>query len=179
MQEPRAGAGQRGGGRPGEGRTPSGGEMKRSVLFLCTHNSARSQMAEGLLEALVGDRYEAASAGISATRVRPQAVAVLAELGIDISGHRSKSIEEFRGRLFDVVVTVCDHARETCPFFPGKLVLHEGFLDPAAAQGSEEEVLETFRKVRDQIAAWIVATFGSAGGPEAARSGAAGGPARP
>ena len=140
--------------------------MKRSVLFVCTHNSARSQMAEGLLNALVGDRYEAASAGTSATRVRPEAIAVLAELGIDIAHHRSKTVEEFRGRLFDVVVTVCDNARETCPFFPGKLVLHQSFLDPAAAAGSEEEVLEAFRKVRDQIASWIVATFGSANGPQ-------------
>jgi arsenate reductase len=139
--------------------------MKKTVLFLCTHNSARSQMAEGLLNALVGDRFEAASAGVSASRVRPEAVTVLAELGIDISRHRSKSIEEFRGRSFDVVVTVCDHARETCPFFPGKLVLHEAFLDPAAAQGDEEEILEAFRRIRDQIASWIVATFGSADGP--------------
>lgn len=140
--------------------------MKRSVLFICTHNSARSQMAEGLLNALVGDRYEAASAGTTATRVRPEAVAALAELGIDITHHRSKSMEEFRGRIFDVVVTVCDSARETCPFFPGRLVLHQSFRDPAAAEGSEEEVLEAFRTVRDQIASWIVATFGSAHGPQ-------------
>ena len=143
--------------------------MKRSVLFICTHNSARSQMAEGLLNALVGDRYEALSAGTSAARVRPEAVAVLAELGIDISEHRSKTIEEFRGRVFDVVVTVCDKARESCPFFPGKLVLHQSFMDPAAAQGSEDEVLEAFRKVRDQIASWIVAAFGSAQGPQPER----------
>jgi arsenate reductase len=143
--------------------------MKRSVLFICTHNSARSQMAEGLLNALVGDRYEAMSAGTGATGVRPEAIAVLAELGIDISGHSSKTVEEFRGRVFDVVVTVCDNARESCPFFPGKLVLHEGFIDPAAAQGSADEVLEAFRKVRDQIASWIVATFGSARGPQPER----------
>jgi arsenate reductase len=144
--------------------------MKRSVLFICTHNSARSQMAEGLLNGLVGDRYEAASAGIEATRVRPEAIAVLAELGIDISRHRSKTLEEFRGRQFDFVVTVCDSARERCPFFPGKQVLHESFLDPSAARGDEQEVLEAFRRARDQVASWIVATFGSAHGPEPERT---------
>jgi arsenate reductase len=143
--------------------------MKRSVLFVCTHNSARSQMAEGLLNALVGDRYEAQSAGILATAVRSEAIAVMGELGIDISRHRSKAIDEFRGRQFDIVVTVCDSARESCPFYPGKLVLHQSFLDPAAEQGGEEVILEAFRRVRDQLAAWIVATFGSAEGPQPER----------
>ena len=140
--------------------------MKRTVLFVCTHNSARSQMAEGLLNSLMGDRYEASSAGTEATRVRPEAIAALAELDIDISHHRSKTVQEFRGRLFDVVVTVCDNAREACPFFPGRLTLHHSFFDPAATRGSDEEILEAFRRSRDQIAAWLVAEFGSAHGPQ-------------
>jgi arsenate reductase len=139
--------------------------MKRSVLFICTHNSARSQMAEGLLNGLCGRDYAGFSAGLEPSSVRPEAVAVLAELGLDISHHRSKGLEEFRGHRFDVVVTVCDSARERCPFFPGRLILHESFVDPAAVGGGEAQRLEAFRRVRDQICTWVVATFGSAHGP--------------
>lgn len=135
--------------------------MKKKVLFICTHNSARSQMAEGLVNARYGDRFEAYSAGIEPTRVHPLAIKVMAELGIDISHHRSKSIEEFLGQEFDYVVTVCDHAKETCPFVPGaKEYLHAGFPDPAAAEGTEEERLAAFRQVRDAISAWLEKTFG-------------------
>ncbi len=134
---------------------------KRRVLFLCTHNSARSQMAEGLLRALYGDRYEVASAGTEPTAVRPEAIAVLREIGIDISHHRSKSVEAFRHQAFDVVVTVCDHARETCPFFPGaRRYLHRNFPDPAAVRGTEAERLQAFREVRDALKAWIQEVFG-------------------
>lgn len=139
--------------------------MKRKVLFICTHNSARSQMAEGLLRALYGDYYEAYSAGTQATRVNPYAIKVMAEIGIDISHQRSKSIEEFRSHKFDYVVTVCDHAKETCPFFPGaNFYIHKGFKDPSEAVGDEESILKEFRKVRDEIKMWIEETFGDING---------------
>lgn len=135
--------------------------MKKKVLFICTHNSARSQMAEGFLNALYGNRHEAHSAGIEPTRINPYAIKVMAEIGIDISTHRSKSIEEFRGKSFDYVVTVCDHAKETCPFFPeGEKLLHKGFKDPSEFKGTEEEILAKVRRVRDEIRNWIEKTFG-------------------
>ena len=118
-------------------------------------------MAEGLLQHLFGDKYEVYSAGVYPTRVNPYAIKVMAEMGIDISGQRSKSIEEFRGREFDLVVTVCDGAKENCPFFPGKKVVHKSFEDPALAKGTEEEILKVFRKVRDEIKDWIVSYFGN------------------
>ncbi len=122
------------------------------VLFLCTHNSARSQMAEGLLTAWAGDRFEAHSAGTVATEVRPLAIEAMAELGIDISGHRSKSLTEYLGQPFDYAITTCDEAREACPFFPGAArQLHWSFDDPAAATGSEPDRLAVFRRVRDEI----------------------------
>ncbi len=122
------------------------------MLFLCTHNSARSQMAEGLLQHLAGDRFEVASAGTEATSVRPEAIEAMAELGVDISGQSSKTLERYLGEPFDHVVTVCDDANEACPVFPGaKSRLHWSFRDPSRAEGSEEERLEVFRKVRDEI----------------------------
>ncbi|TET19166.1 arsenate reductase ArsC [Candidatus Bathyarchaeota archaeon] len=134
--------------------------MKKKVLFICTHNSARSQMAEGLLNALYGDKYEAYSAGIEPAKVNPHAVRVMAQIGIDISKHRSKSIKEFRGKKFDYVVTVCDHAKEACPFFPGgEIFLHKGFNDPAKFKGTEDEVLTKVRRVRNEINEWIRKTF--------------------
>ncbi len=126
--------------------------MKKKVLFLCTENSCRSQMAEGLLRHLRGDKFEVFSAGTRPSAVNPAAIKVMAEIGIDISGHRSKSVEEFQGMNFDFVITTCDAARETCPVFPGKARrLHWNFKDPAAVRGSEEEILSAFRKVRDEI----------------------------
>jgi len=125
---------------------------KRSVLFLCTGNSCRSQMAEGLLRHLAGDRFEVASAGIRPAGLHPLAVAAMKEIGIDISGHRSKSVAEVESRAFDYVITVCDQVKEECPFFPARLAqLHWGFDDPAAARGTEEEKLRVFRRVRDEI----------------------------
>ncbi len=125
---------------------------KKRVLILCTGNSARSQMAEGLLRRDAGDRFEVFSAGTRPSRVRPEAIAVMQELGIDISGHRSKSVAEFTGQSFDYVLTVCDNARESCPIFPAKTVtLHQTFDDPAALQGSESERLAVFRRVRDEM----------------------------
>jgi len=123
------------------------------VLFLCTHNSARSQMAEGLLRAHGGPRFEAFSAGTVATEVRPLAIRAMAEIGIDLGDQTSKEVATFDGQEFDFVVTVCDDAREACPYFPGaKVQLHWSFEDPAAATGSEEARLDVFRRVRDQIA---------------------------
>jgi len=128
----------------------------RRVLFLCTHNSARSQMAEGLLRHLAGDRFEVMSAGTEATSVRSEAIEAMSELGVDISGQESKTLERYLGEPFDYVVTVCDDANEACPVFPGaKNRLHWSFQDPSRAEGSEEKRLEVFRKVRDEIQARI------------------------
>lgn len=138
--------------------------LRGKVLFICTHNSSRSQMAEGLLNHLYGDTFWAFSAGTKATNVNPYAVRVMEEIGIDISKNRSKSIEEFRGEKFDCVVTVCDSAKKTCPFFPGKRVIHKAFKDPALMKGDEQEVLQVFRNVREDIRDWIIKTFGTVGG---------------
>jgi arsenate reductase (thioredoxin) len=125
---------------------------KKRVLILCTGNSARSQMAEGLLRHDAADRFEVESAGTQPRRVRPEAIAVMKELGIDISGHRSKHVQEFERQSFDYVLTVCDNAKESCPVFPGHLNrIHQGFEDPAALQGTDEERLLLFRRVRDEI----------------------------
>jgi len=125
---------------------------KKKLLVLCTGNSARSQMAEGLFRHEGGDRFEVYSAGTKPSRVRDEAIAVMKEIGFDVSGQRSKSVDEFVGRDLDLVITVCNHAHETCPFFPGNVKrLHWPFDDPAAVQGSEEVRLTAFRKVRDQI----------------------------
>ncbi|MCA1564481.1 MAG: arsenate reductase ArsC [Acidobacteria bacterium] len=124
------------------------------VLILCTGNSARSQMAEGLLRHDGGGRFEVESAGVSPSRVRAEAVEAMREVGIDISGQRSKSVEEFAGQAFDYVITVCDNAREQCPFFPaGTRRIHWSFDDPASAEGDLEARLAVFRRVRDEIRA--------------------------
>ena len=126
--------------------------MKQRVLVLCTGNSARSQMAEGLLREMAGGRMEVFSAGTRPSVVNPLAIRAMSERGIDISGHRSKHLNEFLGQPFDYVITVCDSAAEACPMFPGRAQrIHWSFPDPAAAQGSEEERLRTFRQVRDDI----------------------------
>jgi arsenate reductase len=125
---------------------------KKRILILCTGNSARSQMAEVLLRHDAGDRFEVFSAGTKPSAVRPEAIAVMRELGIDISGHRSKSVDEFTGQSFDYVLTVCDSAKERCPFFPGKTVkIHRSFEDPAGLQGSDDERTRLFRRVRDEM----------------------------
>ena len=122
------------------------------ILVLCTGNSARSQMAEGMFRHEGGGKYEIFSAGTKPTSVRPEAIAVMRELGIDISGHRSKSVDEFAGQTFDYVVTVCDNARDNCPIFPGATErLHWSFEDPAAVEGNETERLAAFRRIRDQL----------------------------
>jgi arsenate reductase len=131
---------------------------KERVLFLCTHNSARSQMAEGLLRALKGDLYEVYSAGVSPTAVDPDAVRAMVEIGIDISRQRSKDLDEVRAIKFDLTVTVCDSAKEACPFFPGENEqIHKSFDDPAAYEG--EARFRAFRRVRDEIGEWIKETF--------------------
>ena len=129
---------------------------KTKVLFLCTHNSARSQMAWGLLRHLAGDHYEVMSAGTEATSVRPEAIFAMSELGVDISGQTSKTMERYLGEPFDCVITVCDDANEACPVFPGaENRLHWSFQDPSRAQGSDEERLEVFRTARNEIQARI------------------------
>lgn len=125
---------------------------RKRVLILCTGNSARSQMAEGLLRHLAGDRFEVASAGVSPTHVRPEAITAMREIGIDISDHHSKSVDEFANQEFDYVITVCDNANEQCPVFPGKTErIHWSFEDPAAAEGEENARLDVYRRVRDEI----------------------------
>ena len=125
---------------------------RQRVLILCTGNSARSQMAEGLLRQDAGDFFEVFSAGVKSTFVRPQAIEAMREVGIDISGQHSKSVEEFLDEEFDYVITVCDNANEQCPVFPGRTKrIHWSFEDPAAASGDEAAKLTVFRRVRDQI----------------------------
>ena len=125
---------------------------RKQVLILCTGNSARSQMAEGLLREMAGDRFEVESAGVAPTRVRPEAIEAMREVGIDISQQRSKSVDEFAGREFDYVITVCDNANEQCPVFPGRTErIHWSFDDPAAVEGDDETRLSAFRRVRDEI----------------------------
>ncbi len=126
--------------------------LKTTVLFLCTHNSCRSQMAEGLLRHLAGDRFEVASAGAQATRVHPDAIRVMKEIGIDISTHRSKDAAELLKERFAYVVRVCNRAKETCPIFPGAFRYYDwGLDDPAGAEGTEAERLAVFRRVRDEV----------------------------
>lgn len=134
--------------------------MKKKVLFICTHNASRSQMAEGFLRALKGNRYEAFSAGTEPQGVNPYAIQVMAETGIDLHGHRSKSVDEFRDMTFDDVVTVCDSARESCPvFLGGGRKRHQSFPDPSLLKGTEEEILAGFRSVRDAIRGWVQGEF--------------------
>lgn len=129
---------------------------KRRVLFVCIHNSARSQMAEGMLRAWAGDRFEVESGGTEASQVRPEAIAVMGELGIDISGHASKTIERHMGQPWDWLIPVCEEACEACPYVPGaKAVLRWSFDDPSAASGTPDERLAVFRRVRDELAAQV------------------------
>jgi arsenate reductase len=132
---------------------------KKNILFICTHNSCRSQIAEGILNAIYGSSYNAFSAGNIPNTVNSYVIEILKEIGIDLSKHASKSIEEFRGKEFDYVVTLCDNAKETCPYFPGKKLIHRDFPDPADAKGSKEDILNVFRKVRDQIKDFVIETF--------------------
>jgi arsenate reductase (thioredoxin) len=135
------------------------------VLFLCTHNSARSQMAEGLLRQLAGDRVEVHSAGTEATRVRPLAIRAMDEVGVNISEQESKTLDRYLHEPFDYVITVCDEANEACPFFPGaQSRLHWSFEDPSKAEGSEEERLVVFRRVRDGIRDRVQAELVNGGG---------------
>jgi arsenate reductase (thioredoxin) len=135
--------------------------MKKKILFICTHNAARSQMGEGYMRAKYGDLYDVFSGGTEVTRVHPTAIEVMKEIGINISGHRSKLIDEFFGQGIETVITVCDAANRACPFFPGaKDVIHQGFADPSGFTGTDEEVRAGFRKVRDEIIHWIDAKFG-------------------
>ena len=134
---------------------------KRNVLILCTGNSARSQMAEGVLRDIAGDRFDVESAGTEPSHVRPEAIEAMREIGIDISSHRSKSVDEFTDGKFDYIITVCDNARESCPVFPGDAMrIHWSFDDPAAVEGTDDERLAAFRRIRDEIRARLL-TFSS------------------
>jgi arsenate reductase len=127
------------------------------VLFLCSENACRSQMAEGLVNHYLAGKVAAVSAGVTPKEVNPRAIRVMAELGLDISHHRSKAVTEFEGQQFDLVITVCDSAKEQCPFFPGAAqMLHVSFADPGQAQGTDEEIMAVFRRVRDEMRQQIV-----------------------
>ena len=131
-------------------------DNKQSILVLCTGNSARSQMAEGLIRHICKDAYDVFSAGTEPSKVRPEAIQAMAEKGIDIAGHRSKSVDEFTSRKIDYVLTVCDNAKENCPYFPAStLLVHHSFEDPAAVEGTDEERLNAFRKIRDEIEGYV------------------------
>jgi arsenate reductase (thioredoxin) len=133
---------------------------KSRIIFVCTANAARSQMAEGLLRAKYGDRYEVFSAGTRQAKVSTSAIAVMQEIGIDISHHRSKTLDEFRGVSFDTAVTLCDNAHAICPIVSGaKKTIHHGFADPHMIPGSDETILDGYRRVRDEIARWIDGEF--------------------
>lgn len=133
---------------------------KKRVLFLCTHNSCRSQMAEGVVNHFLGQRFQAFSAGTEATSVNPRAIAAMNEIGIDISWHSSKTMDEFAGEKFDYVITLCGDANEKCPlFFGGVERMHMGFTDPTKANGTEEEIMVEFRRVRDEIKAKLLQLF--------------------
>lgn len=132
---------------------------KTHVLFICTHNSCRSQMAEAILNHVCSDRFKAYSGGVKKTRVHHLAIQVMNEIDIDISHQYSKHIDEFKDKQFDIVVTVCDNAKETCPFFPGKNVIHKSFVDPGTVQGTAKKRLHAFRQVRDEIKQWILNEF--------------------
>ncbi|MGR3179963.1 MAG: arsenate reductase ArsC [Candidatus Anammoxibacter sp.] len=135
--------------------------MKKKVLFVCTHNSARSQMAEGLLNALYGKQYESYSAGTEPSKVNPFAAKAMAEISIDISMHCSQNVDEFKDMEFDYVVTVCDNAKENCPTFSGGInYIHKSFNDPSNIKGSDEEKLSGFRECRDEISDWLHESFG-------------------
>ena len=136
---------------------------KKRVLFLCTHNSARSQMAEGLLRHMAGDRFEVFIAGTEQTRVHPLAIEAMHEVGLDITAHTSKTLDTLAGQQFDYASTVCDRANESCPIFPGATQrIHWSFDDPSAATGSDEERLSAFRRIRDEVAARL-RTFAAEG----------------
>jgi arsenate reductase len=130
--------------------------QRKKILFICTHNSARSQMAEGLVNHLWSTRFRAFSAGTEPGTVNPNAIAAMKEIGIDISGARSKSVNKFVGKPFDLVVTVCDQAKQNCPFFPGaREYIHRSFEEPSGKTGSEVEILRLFREIRDDIKSWL------------------------
>lgn len=132
----------------------------KHILFVCTHNSARSQIAEGLLNALYGTYYKAYSAGTHTGTVHPCAIQVMQEIGIDISGHRSKHLDEFTDQQFDCVVTLCDSSQKACPVFSNAVThLHESFPDPSQQSGTPDEMLQAFRRVRDSIREWITTVF--------------------
>jgi len=140
-------------------------DEKKKILFICKYNSVRSQIAEGYMKAHYGNQYEVFSGGIEATQVNPLAIEVMKEIGIDISGYRSKLVDEFFGKQFDIVVTVCDEAAKVCPFFPGtQEIINQEFTDPSVYQGSRDDILAGFRRIRDQIIQWIDLNFGKKSG---------------
>ncbi len=137
--------------------------MKQTILFICTQNAGRSQMAEGYLRARYGDRYRVCSAGTHPSQVSRKAISAMREIGVDISGQRAKSLEQFAGTAIDTAVTLCDNAHAVCPFFPwAKEIIHRSFPDPGNFTGTDEEIMDQVRAVRDEIVLWIDERFGPA-----------------
>lgn len=136
----------------------------KNILVLCTGNSCRSQIAEGFLKAMLRDQANAYSAGVETHGVNPRAIATMKEVGIDLSGHTSNHIDDYLEFPMDLVITVCDHAKERCPIFPGGVEsVHQNFADPAGAKGSEEEIAQSFRDVREQIRTYLAGLIGEMG----------------
>ena len=134
--------------------------MKKTILFLCTHNSARSQIAEGLINQFFSNNYVAFSAGTEPGEVNPYATVVMKEIGVDISSHHSKSVKDFSDKKFDYVITVCDKAKENCPIFTNtEKLVHKSFEDPSTFNGTSEEKLNRFKNVRDEITGWLENKF--------------------
>ncbi|MEF8878955.1 MAG: arsenate reductase ArsC [Candidatus Thermoplasmatota archaeon] len=142
-----------------ENQKKNNNSQKQSILFLCNNNSCRSQMAEALLNHIYSDRYNAFSAGVEPTSINHYAIEFMKEIGIDMTNHYSKSIEKFKEKNFDCVVTVCNKAKENCPFSPGEKIVHKSFEDPATVEGDVEHILKVFRKTRDKIKQWIIDFF--------------------
>ncbi|MCK4653565.1 MAG: arsenate reductase ArsC [Candidatus Cloacimonetes bacterium] len=133
--------------------------IKKKVLFICNHNSARSQIAEGLVNHFFKETWEAKSAGIVSTEVNPFAIKAMKQIGIDISGHTSKTIDTFKDENFDLVVTMCDSEKGICPFFPGKSNIYISFADPSTFEGNDIEKLKVFYRTRDEIKEWLVSNL--------------------
>ncbi|MFH0748822.1 MAG: arsenate reductase ArsC [Candidatus Bathyarchaeota archaeon] len=131
----------------------------KKILFICTHNSSRSQMAEGLINTFLGDKYKGYSAGIHPTMVNPYVIKVMKEIGIDLLNHSSKSVEQFRGEKFNYVITLCENARHNIPLFPGVIFIHKEFSDPSKFSGTEDEIIAQLRLVRNEIQTWLTEIF--------------------
>ena len=144
-----------------------GSSRKKRILFICAHNAGRSQIAEGVVNHLLGDRFYAKSGGTKPSSVNPYVIKAMAEVGIDISGHRSKNIKDLSEPEFDFVVTMCSEDDDICPFYPGEVHIHQAFDDPSRITGTDDEIMVGVRRIRDEIMAWIESEFNEGHAPQA------------